>query len=119
MAMQSVSDLEASSEIQDVRARVSGFLQDFIYPNEPALLKHDEEAGRVMRSIQAKAKEHGLWALGLPKEIGGGGLGFMPYVFVNEIVGRSEFALAGWERIPRRMRPCFTFTAAPNRKSAG
>ena len=95
MAMQSVSELEASPEIQDLRGRVTGFIEEFIYPNEPALLKHDEDAGHLMRSIQAEAKKRGLWALGLPKEIGGGGLGFMPYVFVNELVGRSEFAMAG------------------------
>jgi acyl-CoA dehydrogenase len=93
--MQSVQELEASPEIQDLRRRVSGFLDEFIYPNEPALLRHDQESWRTMKSIQTKAKERDLWALGLPKDIGGGGLGFMPYVFVNEIVGRSEFAIAG------------------------
>jgi acyl-CoA dehydrogenase len=95
MAMQSVSELEASPEIQELRGRVTAFIEEFIYPNETALLKADEAAGGLMRSIQAKAKERNLWALGLPKEIGGGGLGFMPYVFVNELVGRSEFAMAG------------------------
>jgi acyl-CoA dehydrogenase len=93
--MQSVSELEGSPEIQELRKKVSDFIGEQIYPNEAALLKYDEASGRVMKSIQAKAKERGLWALGLPKEIGGGGLGFMPYVFVNEIVGRSEFAMAG------------------------
>jgi len=39
-----------------------------------------------------KAKDAGLWALGHPEEIGGGGLPFMDYVFVNEVVGRSEIA---------------------------
>lgn len=93
--MQSVSELEGSPEIQDLRGKISNFLDEFIYPNEAVLLKHDEPGSRVMKSIQAKAKERGLWALGLPKEIGGGGLPFMPYVFVNELVGRSEFAMAG------------------------
>jgi acyl-CoA dehydrogenase len=93
--MQSVSQLEGSPEIQELRKKVSDFIGEQIYPNEPVLLKHDEESGRMMKSIQSKAKERGLWALGLPKEIGGGGLGFMPYVFVNELVGRSEFAMAG------------------------
>src|SRR5487761_1685564 len=93
--MQSVSELEGSPEIQELRKKVSEFIGEQIYPNEAALLKHDEESGRVMKSIQAKAKERGLWALGLPKEIGGGGLGFMPYAIVNELVGRSEFAMAG------------------------
>jgi acyl-CoA dehydrogenase len=93
--MQSVAELEASPEIQAIRKKVSDFLAEFIYPNEPALLAHGDQAGRTMKAIQAKAKERGLWALGLPKEIGGGGLGFMPYVFINEIVGRSEFAMVG------------------------
>jgi acyl-CoA dehydrogenase len=93
--MQSVAELEASPEIQDLRSKINQFLEEFIYPNEPALLRDDQESVRTMKAIQAKAKERGLWALGLPKEIGGGGLPFMSYVFVNELVGRSEFAIAG------------------------
>jgi alkylation response protein AidB-like acyl-CoA dehydrogenase len=90
-----VTDLESSPEVQDLRTRVASFIEEFIYPNEPALERDDEAAGRLMRSIQTECKRRGLWALGLPKEIGGGGLSFMKYVFVNEIVGRSEFAIAG------------------------
>ncbi|HYA35266.1 MAG TPA: acyl-CoA dehydrogenase family protein [Candidatus Binataceae bacterium] len=90
-----VTQLEASAEVQDLRKRLHAFLEELIYPNEKALELADDAARRLMRSIQAKAKERGLWALGLPKEIGGGGLPFMQYVFVNEIVGRSEFAIAG------------------------
>jgi alkylation response protein AidB-like acyl-CoA dehydrogenase len=90
-----VNDIESTAEIQQLRKRVSGFLDEFIYPNEKKLDRGDEEAGRVLRAIQAEAKARELWALGLPKEIGGGGLGFMPYVYVNEIVGRSEYAMVG------------------------
>ena len=93
--MQSVAEIEASPEVQDLRNRVSGFLTELIYPNEKILEQGGDEASRTMKAIQAEAKKRGLWALGLPKEIGGGGLEFMPYVFVNEIVGRSEFAIAG------------------------
>ena len=39
-----------------------------------------------------QAKDEGLWALGHPKEIGGGGLPFMDYVFINEVIGRSDVA---------------------------
>ncbi len=39
--------------------------------------------------LQAEAKARGLWALGHPKEIGGG-LPFMDFVYLNEIIGRSE-----------------------------
>jgi acyl-CoA dehydrogenase len=40
--------------------------------------------------LQAEAKARGLWALGHPAEIGGGGLPFMDFVYLNEIIGRSE-----------------------------
>ncbi|MGC2443573.1 acyl-CoA dehydrogenase family protein, partial [Candidatus Binatus sp.] len=93
--MQSVAEIEASPEVQGLRNRVSSFLDELIYPNEKILEAGGEEASRTFKAIQAEAKKRGLWALGLPKEIGGGGLEFMPYVFVNEIVGRSEYAIAG------------------------
>ena len=32
-----------------------------------------------------------MWALGHPKEIGGGGLGFMDVTLLNEVIGRSFF----------------------------
>ena len=34
-----------------------------------------------------------IWALGHPKDIGGGGMPFMEYVYINEVVGRSSFAM--------------------------
>ena len=44
-----------------------------------------------LADLKAEAKARGLWALGHPKEIGGGGLPFMDFVYLNEIIGRSEF----------------------------
>jgi acyl-CoA dehydrogenase len=41
--------------------------------------------------LRKEAKRRGLWAIGHPKEIGGGGLPFMPFVFLNEIIGRSHW----------------------------
>src|SRR4051795_2553025 len=45
----------------------------------------------LMADLKAEAKERGLWALGHPQEIGGGGLPFMDFVYLNEIIGRSEW----------------------------
>src|SRR3954451_12013469 len=45
----------------------------------------------LLAELKAEAKERGLWALGHPKEIGGGGLPFMDFVYLNEIIGRSEY----------------------------
>src|ERR1700730_14957181 len=90
-----VLELESTPEIQDLRKKVGGFLTEFIYPNEKTLDAGGDEARKTLKSIQAEAKKRYLWALGLPKEIRGGGLPFMHYVLVNEIVGRSEYAIAG------------------------
>ncbi len=48
-------------------------------------------AGGRMAELKAEAKRRGLWALGHPKSIGGGGLPFMDFVYLNEIIGRSEY----------------------------
>ena len=45
----------------------------------------------LLAELKAEAKRRGLWALGHPKEIGGGGLPFMDFVYLNEIIGRSEY----------------------------
>src|SRR3712207_3753113 len=45
----------------------------------------------IMADLKAEAKARGLWALGHPREIGGGGLPFMDFVYLNEIIGRSEY----------------------------
>ena len=45
----------------------------------------------IIADLKAEAKARGLWALGHPAEIGGGGLPFMDFVYLNEIIGRSEY----------------------------
>jgi acyl-CoA dehydrogenase len=82
-----------SPELAALRAQVRRFVDDEVIPNEPALNQHDAAADELMRRLQAKAKAEGLWALGHPREIGGGGLPFLDYVYVNEVVGRSEHAM--------------------------
>ena len=42
--MQSVAEIEASPEVQDLRNRVSGFLNELIYPNEKILERGGDEA---------------------------------------------------------------------------
>ncbi len=83
-----------SDRAADLRGRVRAFVDERVIPAEPDL---DAEGGLAvggpMRALQDEAKAEGLWALGLPEEIGGGGLSFMDYVYVNEIVGRSEHAM--------------------------
>lgn len=75
---------------QEYSRRVREFIDDAVIPLEPVFERWDDEAESAMRAAQQKAKDAGVWALGHPKEIGGAGLSFLDYVYVNEQVGRSE-----------------------------
>ena len=77
----------------DVRARVKKFLEERIYPVEHILHGADRTAANLeLARLIDEAKAEGLWALGHPQEIGGQGMPFMDYVYVNEVIGRSEHA---------------------------
>jgi acyl-CoA dehydrogenase len=88
-----VSGFDLTDETRELRDRVRAFVDERVIPAEPALDANDNGSREVMAELQAAAKDEGLWALGLPKDIGGGGLSFMEYVFVNEVVGRAEHAM--------------------------
>lgn len=85
---------EVPEHVRPIRARVRQFIEEKIYPVEPALdERRDPAAGALLRRLMDEAKAAGLWALGHPKEIGGQGLPFLDYVYVNEVIGRSEHAM--------------------------
>ncbi|MBW2414334.1 MAG: acyl-CoA dehydrogenase family protein [Deltaproteobacteria bacterium] len=85
---------EIPEHVQPVRDAVLNFIEQRVYPVEHVLEERDSaESGRVMRELMQAAKEEGLWALGHPKEIGGQGMPFLDYVYVNEVVGRSQPAM--------------------------
>ena len=82
-------------DIESLRQRVLAFMESDIYPNEPFFNAHGLRSaagsGRL-KELQAKTKAMGIWACHLPAEAGGMGIGFMPYVYLNEIFGRSPIA---------------------------
>lgn len=84
---------QPSDATAELRGRVRRFVDDHVIPAEPALSRWDADADALMRDLQGRAKDEGLWALGHPAHLGGGGLAFMDYVYVNEVVGRSDFAM--------------------------
>lgn len=80
--------------VRPLREKVRRFIEERIYPVESILdERRDGEAVSTLRQLMREAKDAGLWALGHPKEIGGQGLPFLDYVYVNEVVGRSEHAM--------------------------
>ena len=90
----SMLSLSIPDHIRPLRDKVLQFIEQEIYPVEVEVLADRVSSRRdgTLRGLMDKAKAEGLWALGHPEELGGGGLPFMDYVFINEVVGRSEVA---------------------------
>jgi acyl-CoA dehydrogenase len=83
---------EIPESVRPIRERVKQFITERVYPVEHILEGDDEDAsGTELRRLMNEAKDAGLWALGHPKEIGGQGMPFMDYVYVNEVIGSSEY----------------------------
>jgi acyl-CoA dehydrogenase len=80
-----------SDRLTDLRTRMRDFIDHSVIPAEPVLKEGGLDGLAIMEALKAEAKERGLWALGHPTEIGGGGLSFMDFVYLNEIIGRSYF----------------------------
>ena len=78
------------AEIEDLRERTKAFMDEHVYPNEDALGAGDEDAAALMRDLQARVKDMGMWAPHLPAEAGGMGIGFMPCVYMNELLGAAR-----------------------------
>ncbi len=83
-----------NDDLRDLRARLRQFLDTEVIPAEEKFLAQQEQVGfakaGVLTDLRASAKRQGLWALGHPTEIGGGGMPFLDFVYLNEVIGRSE-----------------------------
>ena len=89
-------DLPVPDHVRPLVDRFRAFVDERINPVEHLLYtwwEPDDPGGPIMADLRAQAKAEGLWAIGHPKEVGGHGLPFMDYVYVNEVVGRSEPAV--------------------------
>jgi acyl-CoA dehydrogenase len=78
-------------EIAQLRRDMRAFIDGEVIPREALLERDDEAAWEEMGRLKEMAKERGLWALGHPVELGGGGLSLESFGLLNEIIGRSEF----------------------------
>ncbi len=87
-----------SPKVEALRARLSDFMAEHIYPNENELFEvSHHQADRwqpipLLQEIKEKAKAAGLWNLFLPESELGFGLTNSEYAPLAEIMGRSPFA---------------------------
>ncbi|MET0780663.1 MAG: acyl-CoA dehydrogenase family protein [Microbacterium sp.] len=84
-----MSGFEVPAEIIPLRERVETFLEERVYPVEQILHTRSEESLALLKDLEQQAKDEGLWALGHPQHLGGGGLSMIDYAYVNEVIGRS------------------------------
>jgi alkylation response protein AidB-like acyl-CoA dehydrogenase len=74
--------------------QVTEFVEKRIVPNEPLLLdERSAESESVRRELMEEAKAAGLWAMGHPESMGGRGLPWLDYAYINEVIGRSDPAM--------------------------
>jgi acyl-CoA dehydrogenase len=91
-------DFDYAPKVNELRERVSAFMNDHIYPAE-SVYAADVNSGDsrwaippVMEELKELAKKQGLWNLFLPESGEGAGLSNLEYAPLAEIMGRSLIA---------------------------
>jgi len=93
-------DFSIPYELKELKNLVAKFVENEILPLEEEVEERDEIFGDKLRELTKKAIALGLYALNMPTEYGGGGLGMMGIVLVREELGKVILALGN--RILRR-----------------
>jgi len=85
-----------SPKVQDLRQKLTAFMDEFIYPNEERYTGEAASIGwgiiPVIEELKPVARKHGLWNLFLPESGLGAGLTNLEYAPLCEIMGRVHWA---------------------------
>ena len=86
-----------SAKAKDLQRRLTGFMDEHIYPNEGTYRRQIREGDRwelvpIIEDLKPKARAAGLWNLFLPESEYGAGLTNLEYAPLCEIMGRSPWA---------------------------
>ena len=94
-------DFEYSAKVRELQARVDGFMQEHVFPNERRFADEVEEntrrgarwtPTRIVEDLKARARAAGLWNLFLPASGHGAGLTNVEYAPLAELMGRVPWA---------------------------
>lgn len=83
-------DFAIPEELRMLRDSTKRFVEQELLPLEALYANEADIPDDVRASLQAKAKELGFWAYDLPKEIGGGGVGYFGMCLVMEELARCN-----------------------------
>ena len=90
-------DFDYSPKVQDLRKKVSQFMDEHVYPNEQTFedqLNSGPDRWQIppiIEEIKERAKSAGLWNLFLPESEYGYGLTNLEYAPLSEIMGRVHW----------------------------
>lgn len=91
----------ALSEEQQMIVRTTrAFVEKELYPNESAIERSGVLDMDLVREIQKKAIEAGLYAANIPEEFGGAGLDTPTWLLYEKELGRANYALH-WTAVAR------------------
>ncbi|NOX70074.1 MAG: acyl-CoA dehydrogenase [Gammaproteobacteria bacterium] len=91
-------DFDYTPKMQDLRARVSAFMDEHVYPGESVYFDAVNQGDSrwtippIMAELKTRARAAGLWNLFLPDDQYGAGLTNLEYAPLAEIMGRSLIA---------------------------
>jgi acyl-CoA dehydrogenase len=92
-----VIDFSVSPALQEKLDWIRAFVDrevvpmDALFPNHVVYDPNDAPSRAVLKPLQQKVKDKGLWGLHLPRELGGPGFGAVELCFINEILGRTRW----------------------------
>ncbi len=83
-----------SPKVEELRSRLTQFMEEHVYPNEPLYWDQVNTGDRwktvpIIEALKPKARAAGLWNLFLPQSSHGAGLTNTEYAPLCEIMGRS------------------------------
>ena len=83
-------DFTITQTMQDILAKIQQFMEQEVYPLEPALATRGFKALLPeLMATREKVKQLGLWCPQIPKEYGGMGLSLLEHGLVSAVLGRS------------------------------
>ncbi|MGE0105055.1 MAG: acyl-CoA dehydrogenase family protein [Blastocatellales bacterium] len=90
-------NFEYSDKVKYLQKKLSGFMDEHIYPNEEKFYEQLNSGDRwkvipIIEELKPKAKAEGLWNLFLPESELGAGLTNLEYAPLCEIMGRVPWA---------------------------
>ena len=87
-------DFCADQDFQPTLDWITSFIAEEVQPLEPLLPQLSvPEAARLLEPLKQQVRDRGLWAVHLPKELGGNGFGQLPLAQMNLITGRVGVAM--------------------------